>query len=110
MPALIDADVLISHLTGDPPHQTRLATALIETASDLVLLDVIAAECIYVLQSNYHLARTQIVELIRSALAVPAIRSEHPTLMERALAFFETEGPLSFQDAYLVAAAETSGV
>lgn len=81
-----------------------------QTASDLVLLDVIAAECIYVLQSNYRLARTQIVDLIRSALALPAIHSEHPTLMERALALFHAEGQLGFQDAYMMAAAEASGI
>src|SRR4051794_2207304 len=48
---LLDTNVVIRHLTGDPPEMARRATQFLAANADLVLIDVVLAECVYVLQS-----------------------------------------------------------
>ena len=47
--AFVDTNFLIRHLTGDPPEMAARATALLAAGEDLLLADLIVAECIYVL-------------------------------------------------------------
>ena len=51
MTAFVDTNVLIRHLTGDPPAQARLATRYLEQADQLLLPDLILAEVAYVMES-----------------------------------------------------------
>ncbi len=54
---ILDTNVWIRHLTGDPPEQAELATELIATARRIDLPDVVVAECVYVLESVYRVER-----------------------------------------------------
>ncbi|MGI8801667.1 MAG: PIN domain-containing protein [Solirubrobacteraceae bacterium] len=49
--AVIDTNVLVRHLTGDPPEMAARATKLLIEADDLILTDRVLAECVYVLES-----------------------------------------------------------
>ena len=49
--AFIDTNVLVRHLTGDPPELAARATAYLRTAPELLLTALIAAETVYVLES-----------------------------------------------------------
>ena len=53
MTAFVDTNVLIRHLTGDPPEEAARATRYLETADELLLPDLILAEVAYVLESFY---------------------------------------------------------
>lgn len=106
--ALIDTNVLVRHLTGDPPQAARRATRYLERAGELILTDIVAAECLYVLESYYELDRARVVEAMRSIVAFPAIRAENETAILRALELHESEG-IHFAEAYLVARAEAGG-
>jgi predicted nucleic acid-binding protein len=107
--AFVDTNVLIRHLTGDPPAQAARATRLLAEADQLLLPDLIVAEIVYVLESYYEVPRPRVAELVRAVVAFPAIGVVDEALLLRALEVYEVHR-LDFADAYLVAQAETSGV
>ena len=67
------------------------------------------AECVYVLESFYEVERERIADLMRAAIALPAINTIDPESLLRALEIYERDR-LDFAEAYLVAQAEASGV
>ncbi|MDP9225230.1 MAG: PIN domain-containing protein [Actinomycetota bacterium] len=109
MSAFLDTNVLIRHLTGDPPGQARRATAFLEQADELLLPDLIVAEVVYVLESFYEVERRRVAELARAIVGFPAVVVVDKPLLLRALEVYEVER-LDFAEAYLVASAEASGV
>lgn len=109
MSAFLDTNVLIRHLTGDPPVQARRATAYLRRANELLLPDLILAEVVYVLESFYEVKRQRLAELARAIVGFPAVVVVDEPLLLRALEVYEVER-LDFADAYLVASAEASGV
>lgn len=109
MTAFLDTNVLVRHLTGDPPEQARRATRYLQHADTLLLPDLILAEVAYVLESYYEAPRPQVAEALRSILAFRAIRVVDGPLLLRAVEVYEVHG-LDYADAYLVASAERTGV
>jgi len=105
----IDTNVLIRHLTGDPPELAAAATRFLAEAEDLLLPDLILAEVAYVLESFYETPRAQVATTLRAVLAFPAIRVLDADLLQRAVEVYEVHR-LDFADAYLVASAERTGV
>ncbi len=110
MTALIDTNVLVRHFTGEPPDQARRATAFLRAAAprELVLVDLVAAELVFVLQSVYGQSRARVAQLLRSVLALPAVRCDTASLLHRALEHYQAGR--DFTDAYLVATAEAEGI
>jgi predicted nucleic acid-binding protein len=107
--AFVDTNILVRHLTGDPPEQAARARRLLSGGDQLLLPDLVVAELVYVLESFYELPRTRVAELARAVVAFPAIEvADEPALL-RALEVYEVHR-LDFADAYLVAEAEISGV
>jgi predicted nucleic acid-binding protein len=106
--AFLDTNVLIRHLTGDPPEQAARATRLLAEADQFLLPDLIVAEVVYMLESFYEVPRVRAAELVRAVVAFPAIGVADESLLLRALEVYEVHR-LDFADAYLVALAETSG-
>lgn len=109
MTAFVDTNVLIRHLTGEPPAQARRATRYLEQADELLLADLILAEVAYVLESFYEVARTEVAGTLRAILSFPGIRVVDVELLQRAVEVYEVHR-LDFADAYLVASAERTGV
>ena len=109
MSAFVDTNILIRHLTGDPPRQAALATRFLADADELLLADLVVAEVVYVLESFYEVARARVAELVRAVLAFDRIRVVDEELLLRAVEVYEIDR-LDFAEAYLVASAERSGV
>lgn len=109
MTAFVDTNVLVRHLTGDPPAQARRATRYLEQAGELLLPDLILAEVAYVLESFYEVARVEVASTLRAILAFPATRVLDIELLQRAIEVYEVHR-LDFADAYLVANAERTGI
>lgn len=109
MSAFLDTNVLIRHLTGEPPAQARRATAFLERADELLLPDLIVAETVFVLESFYEVKRPLVAELVRAVIGFPAIIVLDEPLLLRALEVYELDR-IDFAEAYLVASAEASGV
>jgi predicted nucleic-acid-binding protein len=107
--AFVDTNVLIRHLTGDPPSQAARATRFLAEADELLLTDLIVAEVVYVLESFYEVGRARVAELVRAIIAFDAVRVVDEELLLRAVEVYEIER-LDFAEAYLVASAERSGV
>lgn len=110
MTRLLDTNVVVRHFTGDPPEQARRATAFLRDADpqELLLVDLVAAEIVFVLQSVYKQSRANVSQLLRSVLALPAVRCESRSLLQRAIELYEAG--YDFTDAYLVAVAEAGSV
>jgi len=107
--AFVDTNILIRHLTGDPPDLASRATAFLAQADELLLPDLIVAEIVYVLESYYEVPREEVARLVRSVIAFDAIRTLDPALILRSLEMYVTHR-LDFAEAYLVASAESSDV
>lgn len=108
MRAFLDTNILVRHLTGDPPAQAKRATAFLAAGHELILPDLILAEVVYVLESYYAHPRGEIAEAARSLLAFPSVAASDHELLLRAIELYEDER-LDFADAYVCAAAELSG-
>lgn len=109
MTAFVDTNVLVRHLTGDPPAQARRATRYLENADELLLADLILAEVAYVLESFYEVTRREVAGTLRAILAFPPIRVLDAELLHRTIEVYEVNR-LDFADAYLVASAERTGI
>jgi predicted nucleic acid-binding protein len=107
--AFIDTNILVRHLTGDPADMAQRATRYLASERDLLLVDLIVAETVYVLESFYEAPRSQVAEAIRSMVAFDSIVCVDPALLLRALEVYETDR-LDFAEAYLVACAETTEI
>ena len=109
MSAFVDTNILVRHLTGDPPGQADRATAFLAEPQELLLTDLVAAELVYVLESFYEVDRARVAELLRAILAFPSIVVLDAGVLLRALEVYEVDR-LDSAEAYLVASAEASGV
>lgn len=85
------------------------ATAVLAGDAQLLLSDLVLAECVYVLESFYEVGREQVALSMRAAIALPSVAVVDASLLLRSLEVYEVER-LDFAEAYLVASAEATGV
>lgn len=85
------------------------ATAALAGDEQLLLSDLVLAECVYVLESFYEVGRARVATLMRSAIALASIEVVDASLLLRALEIYELHR-IDFAEAYLVANAESTGV
>jgi predicted nucleic acid-binding protein len=107
--AFVDTNILVRHLTGDPPDQAARATKFLASADELLLTDLIVAEVVDVLESFYEVGRWQVAELVRAIISFRPVVVLDLAMLLRALEVYETDR-LDFAEAYLVAQAERSGI
>jgi predicted nucleic acid-binding protein len=106
--AFVDSNVLVRHLTGDPRDQAKRATAFLRGGESLILIDLVAAEVVYVLESVYEVERERVAELVRAIVGFPAVVVPDEPLLLRALEIYE-QYRIHFAESYLAACAEASG-
>ena len=109
MSAFVDTNILVRHLTGDPPEQATRATRFLAEADELLLVDLVVAELVYVLESFYEVERARVAEFVRAVLAFDPVQVVDEELLLRTVEVYEIDR-LDFAEAYLVASAERSGV
>lgn len=107
--AYLHTNVVVRHLTQDPPAQGKAATAFLAAADDLVLVDLVLAELVYVLESFYRMQRAKVAAMARSVIGFPAISTQDEGVLISAVEVYERDR-LDFAEAYLVARAEDSGI
>jgi predicted nucleic acid-binding protein len=107
--AFIDTNVLVRHLTGDPPSLAERATAFLASEVELYLTDLVVAETVYVLESFYKAPREQVADAMRSLVGMRSMITIDSALLLRAIEIYEVDR-LDFADAYLVACAESTGI
>jgi predicted nucleic-acid-binding protein len=109
MSAFVDTNIIVRHLTGEPPDMASRATACLAAEPELFLADLIVAETIDVLESFYKTPRDQIATAMRSLVGLRSVVTVDPSVLLRALEVYEIDH-IDFAEAYLVACAESSGV
>ena len=109
MRTFVDSNVLVRHLTGDPPDQAKRATALLRDAEELILVDLVVAEVVYVLESVYVVERERVAELVRAIVGFPPVVVPDRLLLLRSLEIYE-QHRIHFAESYLAAYAEATGV
>lgn len=107
--AFVDTNILIRHLTGAPPDLAVLAGTFIDESDELLVPDLIVAETVHVLESVYELSRDEVAAFVRSVISYRSIRPQNPALLAKAFDFYQ-DHRIDFAEAYLAAAAETTGV
>lgn len=103
----LDANVVLRHLTGQPPEMAARATAALVDAAprSLVLTDLTVAEIVYVLQGPYSRPRDEIARVIEAVLSLVSIAVDNEALLRRTVEHYGQRN-MDWPDAYLVALVE----
>ncbi len=107
---ILDTNILVRYFTGEPEDQARRAAIFLSSAApqDLLLVDLVAAELVFVLQSVYRQPRAAVTRLLLAVLALPAVRCDSASLLHRTIQLYEAGR--HFTDAYLIAMAEAESI
>lgn len=115
MMPLLDTNIFVRVLTGDPPKQARDCHALIRRIEQGELVAwttaLVIAEVVYVLSSKrlYNIDRTQIRDYLLPLIELPGIRLVDKRLYRRVFEVYTTT-PIDYDDAYHVALMEQRGL
>ena len=82
--AFVDTNILVDHLTGDPPNGAARAVPYLEVEPEL-LPDLVVAETVCVLESCNEAPREQIADSMRSLIAFASVVTVDPALLLGAL-------------------------
>ena len=111
--ALVDANVVLRHLTGQPPALAEEAARLLETAEqqrmNLVLAALTVAEVVYVLESVYGWDRTAIADGLLEFLSADVLVVLDGEAVRQALTWYRDVRRVHFADAYVAALAVQRG-
>lgn len=110
---LVDAHVLLRHLTGAPPALARRAAEIMRAAEEgrlsLVVTPLTLAECVWVLETVYRKPRQAIADTLFVLLRAPGIVAREDDVVGAALALYRDMPRVDFADAYLAAVATRVG-
>lgn len=108
---LLDTNMVVRYLTGEPPPLADRAAEIIEGEGRLVLSEVVIVEAAYVLSSNYGIPRARIVEALNGLLQRENLRPLHLSKIRiaEALELCRPSGRVSFTDALVWAQALDTG-
>jgi predicted nucleic acid-binding protein len=107
----VDTDVIIRLLTGDDLKKQAAAAALFEQVEQglftIAAPDTVIADAVYVLSSPrlYHIARSEIRELLTPLVRLPHFRVQNQQSILRALDLFSSTN-LDFGDTLIIASME----
>jgi predicted nucleic-acid-binding protein len=108
---IIDTNVVIRLLRSEDKQHPDAVRLLEETrlgGRQLVLLDVVVAECVYVLTSHYKIDRARIADSLAKIIEHKAIGVATPEILRDALGRFSMT-KMHFVDCYLAAMAKAAG-
>ena len=105
MAKILDTNLIIRFLINDYPQQAdKVEKILKDVSEELILTDVVVAEIIYVLQSNYKLSKEATVDKLYKLIQNSTLIC-HRELIFNTL-FIYLNHNISFVDAYLLAFCE----
>lgn len=100
----IDTNVLVRLVVDDPsaPEQMDLARALLQTAKQVFIPQIVQIELVWVLESAYDFDKVSVITLLKHLQQSPCYVLQQPTQFTTALTHFENN-PADFSD-YLILA------
>ena len=102
---LVDTNLLIRFLTADDPQKALRVKQLLSSHNKFFIPDLVFAEIVWVLQTFYGVARSEIHSKLKSLLNFDAIICNKKLLLA-ALENYQAYSFLSFVDAYLISLAQ----
>mgnify|MGYP000992927791 CR=1 FL=1 len=103
---LLDTNILLRFITGEPANQARETAALVAAAEAgkvrLAVLPMVLAEAVFVLTGFYGHPRPRVAEVLAHLISSPGFHGEESGRMLDALRLFGA-GKLDFVDCYLAA-------
>ncbi len=110
--AYLDANVILRHLTEDPPDLADRSASIFRAADEgqmsLIIAQVALAEVVWVLQSFYGLAKSKISKQLQAFLSNPNLEVPSRDHLLSALALYADKN-IDFADALLSAIALAEG-
>lgn len=111
--AWVDANLILRHLTQDPPDQARRVGVLFREAQagrlKLLVDPITIAECVWVLASFYGHPRATIARALADFVVAEGIQVDEEDMLLAALQQYATQG-VDFADALLAARAARHSV
>lgn len=111
--AVVDANVLLRHLTGEPADLAARAGQVLAAAEQqhvrFILTALTLAEVVWVLQRTYRWSRPAIADGLTQLLRARAFDVLEATVLERAIQWYRARPRLHFADAYIAAVAAERG-
>ncbi len=108
----LDTNVIVRYLAQDDARQAAIATRLIEgslSAEARGFVSIITlAEAVWVMTSNYRVARTAVADIVEGLLTAPQLAIEKADVIWRALRAFR-ESKADFSDAVIVELGRDAG-
>ena len=111
MSGFLDTSMLVRYLTGDPQNLAEQAAQVIDNEEGLQVTDVVLAETAYVLTSVYRIPRGIVADHLIAFLQkenIAPFALDKGTVLQ-ALLLYRPTGRVSFADAMVWAAAQSSG-
>lgn len=109
----VDTNLFIRYLTDDDQAKAERVEVLLKQAAagevQLVTVEMVIAEVVWVLESSYGLKSPQVAPLIRAILATSGLTVLNAPLVARALEHYETQN-IDFIDGYIAAVMEKQGI
>lgn len=106
-PLLLDTNVLLRFITGEPADQAEEVAKLMSAADSgqvkLAVLPMVLAEAVFVLTGFYGHSRRAVADVLSHLISSPGFHCEEQERMLQALDLFGVE-KLDFVDCYLAAA------
>jgi predicted nucleic-acid-binding protein len=111
-PLLLDANILLRFITGEPAAQAQEVADLFRAAeagkARLAVLPIVLAEAVFVLTGFYEHPRSKVAEVLSHLISCPGFHSDEQDRMLQALKLFGA-GKLDFVDCYLAASSIRDG-
>ena len=99
----VDTNVFLRYLTDDIPERASAAEALFKGAANgevrLLTTSMVIAEVVWVLESFYHLGKTEVAERALAIVLMDGLTLDEVDLLTDALTVYETAN-IDFIDAY----------
>jgi predicted nucleic acid-binding protein len=111
-PLLLDTNILLRFITGEPTGQAEEVASLVAAAEAgkvrLAVLPMVLAEAVFVLSGFYEHPRSKVAEVLTHLISSPGFHADESERMLHALKLFGA-GKLDFVDCYLAAASIREG-
>lgn len=111
-PLLLDTNILLRFITGEPTDQAEEVARLVAAAEAgkvrLAVLPMVLAEAVFVLSGFYEHPRSRVAEVLTHLISSPGFHADESERMLHALKLFGA-GKLDFVDCYLAAASIREG-
>jgi predicted nucleic-acid-binding protein len=101
---IVDANVILRHLTREPVHQAEGATTFLRSLADeersAVLLPTVVLEVVFILERQYSADREAVYAALQEILQISGLFVQYRAQLLDASAVYRSRRSVSFADAY----------